>query len=327
MCPKAGEGPSSLHTYDPTIKCCTFLPELHNFLVGRVLADRSPDAAEGRETVVARVRSRAAVTPLGLGKPRAYTLLYRNQGRNDFGSTRSFRCPHYLEDGRCGVWRHRESTCATWFCKHVRGANGAGFWRAVHQLLQAVERSLARSCILELDPGAEALEHLFHVPSPVGQSEVPLDGVLEPSLYKRLWGRWAGREAEFFEACARIVAGLTWKDVLARSGPEVALQARVVTARFARLSANELPERLWTAPFQIVSLTSESARLATYSRLDPIDIPRELFDALASFDGRETTEVVSEIARERRLRLAPDLIRRLVDFEVLNESGGAPRNP
>jgi hypothetical protein len=317
LCSKLEDGPTSLLTYDASIKCCTYLPELHNFLAGEILADCSPEAARGRETVESRLRSRAAVTPLGLLRPRAYTVLYRNQGRNDFGTTRSFRCPHYLEGGLCGVWQHRESTCATWFCKYTRGATGARFWRTLHHLLQSIERALARSCVLELDPGPESLALLMAPPPLLGQDEEPLDGILEPRIYRKLWGLWAGREVAFYDECARIVAGLGWSEIVARCGPEVALHGRVVAERFKQLTSEALPRRLALGPFQVVALTEETARLSTYSRLDPIDVARPLLDVLSAFNGRPTDEILAEIARDEGLRITPALVRRLVDFEVL----------
>jgi hypothetical protein len=313
---EASQSPSALGMFDPTIKCCTYLPELHNFLVGRVLADDSPESAAGRATVEARIRSRVALTPLGLGKPRSYQVLYRNQGRGDFGRTQSFRCPHYLEGGLCGVWRHRESTCATWFCKHQRGQTGLAFWRTLHRLLQSIERSLARRCVLDLDPGAEALEILLAHPdaSLIG---ISLDSVLDPALERALWGSWAGRAEEYFKECARIVEKLPWDSVMDEGGSEVRLNAHLVREAWARLASNVLPERLILGRLQIVSITRDSARVATYSPLDTFELQRTVLDALSAFDGRPTTEVLARLERENHLRLAPEFVRRLVDFNVL----------
>src|SRR5262245_26034784 len=52
--------------FSPETKCCTYLPQLPNFLVGRVLRDDDPDAATGRATVEKRIDARSGVTPMGL---------------------------------------------------------------------------------------------------------------------------------------------------------------------------------------------------------------------------------------------------------------------
>src|SRR5581483_886405 len=149
--------------YNAETKCCTYLPELWNFLVGRVLLDDSPEAARGRATVEARLDSGVAVSPLGLRRDTAYRVLYATGGESIFGHAKAMRCPHYLheEGGLCGVWRHRESTCATWFCKYVRGSVGRTFWMHLHQLLRFAEQSLAGWALLELGLEPRALARLY----------------------------------------------------------------------------------------------------------------------------------------------------------------------
>src|SRR5215470_18692050 len=50
------KGPQSNY-YDPTIKCCTYIPDLHNFLVGRILSDNDPATEWGRGTVEERIKA------------------------------------------------------------------------------------------------------------------------------------------------------------------------------------------------------------------------------------------------------------------------------
>src|SRR5262249_13685983 len=104
--------------FDPQTKCCTYIPELPNFLVARILEDRSPEAARGRATLEKRIAEGVAVTPLGVGRSPTFRMIYQHTAElSGFGRNRALRCPHYLEDegGKCGIWRHRKSTCATWF--------------------------------------------------------------------------------------------------------------------------------------------------------------------------------------------------------------------
>ena len=60
--------------FDPAIKCCTYVPEIHNFLAGGVLSDDDPSAQPGRATVEKRIRTGVAVTPLGLKQPAVFSL-------------------------------------------------------------------------------------------------------------------------------------------------------------------------------------------------------------------------------------------------------------
>src|ERR1700719_3036940 len=54
-----------VESFDPGVKCCTYVPVLANFLVGQVLADPDDRTAVGRASVEARIAKRTAVTPLG----------------------------------------------------------------------------------------------------------------------------------------------------------------------------------------------------------------------------------------------------------------------
>src|SRR5262245_2433326 len=124
----ATDSPKEVVFYDPQVKCCSYTPILWNFLVGDLLADQSAEAVIGRATVERRIEAGVAVTPLGLDRPPSYFALYQHISKA-FGRTHTMRCPHFIDEGGlCGVWRHRESTCVTWFCKHERGGVGKAFW-------------------------------------------------------------------------------------------------------------------------------------------------------------------------------------------------------
>ncbi len=318
-----GEDPQDRLTFfDSVIKCCTYVPEIYNFLVGRVLADADPEAQAGRATVEKRMAGGVGVTPLGLMQPPVFSLLYQNSS-DSFGRSRSLRCPHFLEDGgRCGVWRHRESTCATWFCKHVRGSLGYSFWRqGLHRLLQVVERDLSRWCVLQLYASDDALQHVVTSPAWAAVADPvtgdALDNRVNPKAYAEVWGEWLGREGEFYRRCADLVAPLSWQDVLAVCGPDARASERVTRHAYAQLTSEEVATRLEVGSFQLVRVQRRVARVSTYSSYDPLDVPAEVMEALPYFDNRSTDEALAAIEEERGLRLEPDLVRKLVDFGLL----------
>lgn len=320
----AGEGEQGsgyLEFFDPVARCCTYLPELPNFLVGAILTDADPRLAAGRGSVEDRLERGVAVTPLGLGRPATYTLLYGNS-RDGFGHSRVLRCPHHQSDGSCGIWPHRMSVCATWFCKYSRGAVGQRFWMALKMLLQGVEADLARWCLLRLRLDTRALGRLFPPPDPVPDPRVldrfQLDGKADPEAYAAVWGRWRNRETQFYARCARLVAGLSWPEVLALCGPQTRIAARLAVQAFKALTTRELPSRLRLGPLHLQPLGAASCLVVTYSGFDPLRLPTELLDALSSFDGQAgIADTLHAIARHKGLRLSRDLLRKLADFEVL----------
>jgi len=302
MAPPKGTPPDpEAAFFNPRVKCCTFVPLLPNFLVGRILRDRTRANARGRASIEARIAAGIRVTPLGLGRADA-----QETPDAGFGQDEAFLCPHFVREGggTCSIWRHRESVCATFFCKMVRGAVGANFWRALRQLLQATEQTLAWQF-------AEALG-----------IAVTVDGTAPPTAS---WGAWAGRERALYEAAAGLVERLSWHEVLERAGPDVRLHAEHVRETHARLRAPAVPAGpLRRSPFIATNLGASAVRLTTYSGMDPLTIPRTLFDVLAHFDDRTAAYALAAIEAEQGLRIEPEVVGRLADFQVILSAPTTP---
>jgi len=302
-------------------KCCTFAPTLPNFLVGGVLADETPESSEGRERLRELLRARVGVTPLGLTPPPVAALLYKHGAERAFGQSVTLRCPHYVDrdGGLCGIWRHRNSVCSTWFCKHTRGAAGAAFWQSLLRFLDVLERELARRSLLDvgLEPDAIALL----VPFPDGRPAAPLtavdlDGGVDDDAYQRMWGRFLGREEELYRSCAEAAASMDLAELLARSGADLAIAAALARESYRRLVDVARPVRLRLGRFEVVSEDRENQRICTYSKLDPLDAPRALMNALHRFEGGDVDAVLAELEAEGIL-VDPDTVDCLVDFGVL----------
>jgi len=324
MCARTPAEPASdAYFFDPVIKCCTYVPYLYNFLVGRILCDSEPAAQYGRASVEKRVAEAVGVTPLGLA-PDAVTSLLYGRMEQAFGRNRAVRCPHFVEDGgRCGIWRHRNSTCVTWFCKHVRGEVGYAFWReSLHPLLLAVEKDLARWCVMELDPTMEVLRHLveageWRYEQDDTLTREALDQRVDAKAYARVWGKWRGRELEYYRRCGELVSALGWAEALARCGSEARGYAQLAREAFVRLNSTDIPAALKVGSFRVVRMEGAMTRVESYSRYDPLDVPNDLMELLQFFDGRSTADALKAIAAERHVSVDPALVRKLVDFKLL----------
>lgn len=330
MCAKTGDTQStpSGYYFDPSVKCCTYFPDLPNFIVGMILADEGPGGEAGRRSIQARFESNVPVTPLGIGRSPAEAFQYQLTAEaGAFGRNPDLRCPHYVEvgTGQCGIWKYRNSVCATWFCKHVRGRVGHRFWKTVQQLLAHVEMDLMHWCIAESDLSADALCRLL--PSvgteldDAARTETPrLDGALSEPVRVAVWGNWVNREAEFFVECGRKVAHLSWHEVEKACGPALKSYERITADAYRRLRAGDLPKRLRAVSFEVDSQTANFYRVNTYNALDPVDVPRELMQALHFFDGRPTLHALEAIASDTGLHFDESTIRTLVDFGVLRST-------
>lgn len=306
--------------FNPRTKCCTFYPDLPNFLVGAMLQDRSAGRKNARAVVAARVAADGDLTPLGLRKPTAYRLQY-DHDPTTWGQSLELRCPYYLEgaEGTCGIWPHRPAVCATWFCKHERGAVGERFWMSLKQLLAVVERALSVWCVLELglDVAAwralQATRDAVHnrVPRESARPQTPAQNADE------LFGEWRGRRTQLFRACADRVRGLGWDDVLAIGGAELRVLASLTVAAYNDLVDGALPGALSAADVLVRYVDESRVLVTTYSKTDPLLLPRELLELLPCFAGRSTADALGHIEAETGTEVDPELLRLLVDFGVL----------
>lgn len=322
MCIKGdGRLPTSIYFFDPALKCCVYMPELPNFLVGRILADDDPAAAAGRSSVEKRIADRIAVTPLGVGRPPSYDLLFRNSA-STLGRSYALRCPHYVESegGECGIWKHRDAMCTTWFCRHLRGQVGSDFWKALREMLVIVEGTLARWAALELEVDVEVLSRWIPRERQITPQNVPqgreLDGVVEEGAYAATWGAWEGKEDAYYRACAAKVEGLRWEQVLAIGGPELTILAGVARRAHERLLSELVPAQLKVGQFQIASQREGGVRAISYSHLDALDLPHALLTVLPLFDGRPTMEILQDLAA-RGVGIEAGYLRQLCDWGIL----------
>lgn len=286
-------------------KCCTYVPALANFLVGAALRELPPGPA--RAGLDRRVADPGVCTPHGLDVSDDERQRYQAiVAAETFGRAPGLRCPHYLEEqgGLCGIWRHRNGVCATWFCKHDRGVAGQRFWQAVEALLALIERELSHWCACQL---------LYH-----GAATEPAS----PDETVSAWDPWAARPADYYMRAAALVDDLAWPEVQVIVGAELGpLLARVKAAHAELRPQPAAPSlvplrRLVQGEMRVSHRSSETSRLVTYSDSDPLDLPSKLLDILPRFDGRPTDEVLAELASDG-IVLTDELVTQLVDFAVL----------
>lgn len=308
-------------SFDPSVKCCTYNPDLHNFTVGAIIADREPDGEFGRVVIRDRIQSEISVTPVGINPTPSYRAVYDGAASRVFGRAPALRCPYYLTTipgGGCGVWRHRNAVCATWFCKHVRGDIGGRFWTDAKALLNRVETELSLWCCKELGIAADALRQLLAPPSAAMALERELVAHVRQTYERELWGKWRERKVEFFVQCASIVDSLTWRDVVRVGGETVAVREQILRESYDRLIRVNLPSYLKARAVTVQGGSNSMVRISTYSANDPLQLRREIVDALVFFDGRSTHEALEAIDAEMGIVLEVALVQRLVDYGILH---------
>jgi hypothetical protein len=293
MCEGPTSPPRAVPAFSPSVTCCTYIPTLSNVAVGRILL--GDDTLGGRSSVIARIGRHVAVTPLGLGWPHAQSELYKDTEKH-FGRHEGLRCPHYVhtkEGGRCGIWRDRNATCATWFCKHDRGATGRRVWMAIRDLLGTVDAQLAWHTVDALGISVDRRERLAPRPGLLRGYDL-VDGHRgppTPAHREAVWGRWLGREHAFYKACAQHVEGYRWNDIQRIVGGTLDAPIAAVAEAIAALSAQKVPN----APVrgnvtQQIQATGQIL-VSGYSTYDSLVLSAEQVTALNQFDGAPLTLV------------------------------------
>jgi Fe-S-cluster containining protein len=316
MCAPPGTPPGAAGSYfRPDTKCCTYHPRLPNYLVGGLLADDRADVAEGRRRVQQVIASGIGVTPRWVAPPRKTRVIYHAARRNSFGRSLALRCPYYqAEGGLCTIWRWRETDCSTFFCKYSGGADGQTFWRSLNGYLHELQARLGEAAVAAVAPELEEPQ--------VERGELTLEDLEDrpPDGYAAFWGRWRGREEDFYRACHAHVAGLDRAALEAIAGTEGRDRLERVVENYRQLAEPRLPERLVLDPDLATREIPAGLMVSTYCDYDPMVLSPALHEVLGQFSAAETVaETRARLLAEDGTEIPDDVMVTLHQMRVLVE--------
>jgi hypothetical protein len=340
QCASDSKPPSEFRTppFLPDIKCCTYQPELPNFLVGRILLDASPEAAEGRTRVSELVRSHRCATPLGLSPSPGFWKRYQAEAPSHFGRAPHLTCS-FLNDGMCSIWRHRNSACSTYFCLHERGVSGARLWKKVRAFLQELEVAVQRWCFLELDPTDTSKELLFQPDGTLrrfsdGEIRGPIapNGEISEAMGRLLWGQWFAREEQYYRECAEAASTLTDEQLLVIGGSRLRWAIDDLKASIATTYSRVVPERLGLGRLRtefFIKQKPDGAFLLHHqeARQDPLVLNAVTLDALVEVFERPASvrDAIARLRSEKSIELTMRDIRKFLDYRLLVVEAEAAR--
>ncbi len=308
----------SVSTYSPASKCCTYYPEIPNYLVGAILAENDPAYEEAKSRLREKIRERIALSPHGLDRPKKYTLLVKNTS-DYFGKSQLLICPFYSrKKGFCTLWPYLTATCRTWFCKYDRGQEGLEFWRALRIYWEHLQEILIQKV---LHASGFAPEIILRPPR--HSLSLTLEDLDDrpptPARYEQLWGTWSGREEDFFRKAHALVAELSPDAFNSLAGINHAVHLAQVIKSFEAMMKTDPPRRLKRNPSLYVKKTGvETFFVKGYSPRDVVEMSGRLYEMLDHFDGRRPVdEVIESLIEQKKLVPDPDLLLSLYHMRIL----------
>ena len=277
-------------------KCCTYHPQLANFLIGGVLTDDIEQLKLGRARIKAQIKARIGVTPYGIIPSVSYSIKKKEADSQEFWSRprkliESLLCPYY-DKGNCTVWKYRENLCVTYFCSSIGGTDGKTFWNKLNKYLKMAETTLAQFAMLELGwPPAKIKTQSVTTADFNLENE---GGIINEANYTTLWGKWAGSEEDFYKKCFAIIKNIDAHEFKRITGLSREILEAAIRDTQKSFEKNTLPNYLILHPNVVTENTKEN-----YSRLVlgevSAEVPTVILPFIRGFNGKRKTAEVFHI--------------------------------
>jgi Fe-S-cluster containining protein len=305
MCLKPGEDKiEGLNYYRDGLKCCTYHPDIPNYLVGAILADKRPELAEGQRRIKAKIQALEGVLPQGISRTEVYRERFENKLYEDFGNDLKLLCP-YLKDGDCTIWPWREAICSTYFCRFVAGKDGELLWLAVRKYLIAAERILIDYCTRDLALTGPEINPYFETQRPPAE------------VAAEVWGEHIDQIEQFYIQCWEAIQTLDARGYRSIAEPQTFLAKIELETAVNRVNNPVLPELLEMNTELKAWQEGDNAQLLT--REGVVELPMKAIESLQLFDGKRDTATVTSLST---VKLPQDLLIKLWRLDILK----APSN-
>jgi Fe-S-cluster containining protein len=183
-------------------QCCTYSPQIPNFLVGLALKD-----PRSRDAMMRQIEAGGALPRELVNAPGRFrrALALHEYGR--FGRDTEATCRFYdRRTTQCRIYPYRNSVCSTFICAHDHGEDGEYYWERLQQLVGHLEQAVAQWAMGQAGYEHDRyIERLNALADRVESCTDPATETWSAEARRWLWGDRAGREVEFFVRCADVV--------------------------------------------------------------------------------------------------------------------------
>lgn len=279
-------------------KCCNYYPYLANYLVGGILQDTRAEMDEGKRRIRALMQNKLGVTPYAIIPPNEYTarekakIENKQVGLETREEYNAQQCP-YLHVGRCTIWEYRENLCSTHFCISAGGGIGNSFWKKTNKYLKMVENVLSNYALYELSENASEIKTNSVQDIKFGTETE--EGLIDIDSYNKLWGKWLGKEEEFYIQCYQLVASLDEQKFVELCGHKQVILAQGMQEVLNSFNKNIIPEHLMLHPDVVVHTDDQNDNTLILND-QSYKISSVLYMIIKRFDGSRTTKSIIDEA-------------------------------
>jgi hypothetical protein len=137
--------------------------------------------------------------------------------------------------------------------------------------------------------------------------------------YQLLWGDWAGREENFYKNTYERIASLSRYTFLSLGGISQKILLKELKQSHRNLENPKVPKILMRNPKLVVTKFQEDSYcLSGYAALDPLRVPKKIYDIIDWFDGtRPNREVLQILKDKKNFNIDSDLLKTLYMFRIL----------
>ena len=225
-------------------------------------------------------------------------------------------CPYFLkESGNCSIWKFRESVCSTYFCKHVAGSSGKHLWSDVKKYLSHVEQCLGQYLAKEA-----GLDYFLKISLDlnVGQNSrlthQELDG-LPPDSYEKIWGKWKGREDEFYKWTFQKVNEMSKSTFNEICG--IRQKVLLKSLEMQRTEMLDIPEYLKVQE-DWLPREGEKNKPIHYRSIDiQFELPSQVLNAFN--EGKPKSEIIKNLNEKEGIEIDDTLLLSLYHYRILEK--------
>ena len=306
--------------FSPATKCCTYTPRIPNYMVGAILADSEKSMFSGIKRIQERIKSREGIIPNGVYPTKKYHDYYMENAEKEFGNSKSLRCPYYIHDKyNCTIWKYREAICSFWFCKHLASDTGADFWKSMIKYFKTIQESFL--VVATQDSGLFPVD--LYGDNSYYQLHVNENPTVRKKEYSKIWGKWEGREEQFYIRCYEVVINLSahQQKNLFSDGEKL---ERELETKLHELEF--IPDLLIADKNTIEAINGNSYQIEVNSFIRPINktiawsfqLPKYVMDY---FDGKNrTNQIIKKLQENYNTTLDPEIIIALYRHNILKDT-------